>query len=192
MRISTVGFQNDAVAQMQALESAIAKTQSELSTGLQIQNAADNPTGMAQVNELNVQLSASQQYVTNGNAASANMKLEEQALTQATTVLQSAQDLAVQANNSSLSASERQNIAAQLQQQLQELVGIANSTDSNGNYLFAGYESSTQPFAQAGNSVSYTGADAVMTYAGLWGAEDIEAADTEGSRGIYCGVARRP
>jgi hypothetical protein len=38
----------------------------------------------------------------------------------------------------------------------------------------------------------YTGADRVMTYAGLWGAEDIEAADTEGSRGIYCGVARRP
>jgi hypothetical protein len=32
----------------------------------------------------------------------------------------------------------------------------------------------------------------VITYAGLWGAEDIEAADTEGSRGIYCGVARRP
>ena len=161
MRISTVGFQNDAVAQMQALESAIAKTQSELSTGLQIQNAADNPSGMAQVNELNVELSASQQYVTNGNAASANMKLEEQALTQATTVLQSAQDLAVQANNSSLSAAERQNIAAQLQQQLQELVGIANSTDSNGNYLFGGYASSAQPFAQAGNAVSYVGADAV-------------------------------
>ena len=161
MRISTVGFQNDAVAQMQALESAIAKTQSELSTGLQIQNAADNPTGMAQVNELSVELSASQQYVTNGNAASANMKLEEQALTQATTVLQSAQDLAVQANNSSLSAAERQNIAAQLQQQLQELVGIANSTDSNGNYLFGGYASSAQPFAQAGNAVSYVGADAV-------------------------------
>jgi hypothetical protein len=38
----------------------------------------------------------------------------------------------------------------------------------------------------------YTGADRVITYAGLWGAEDIEAADTEGSRGIYCGVARRP
>jgi S-adenosyl methyltransferase len=38
----------------------------------------------------------------------------------------------------------------------------------------------------------YPGADPVVTYAGLWGAEDIEAADTEGSRGIYCGVARRP
>ena len=38
----------------------------------------------------------------------------------------------------------------------------------------------------------YTGADRAITYAGLWGAEDIEAADTEGSRGIYCGVALRP
>ncbi len=38
----------------------------------------------------------------------------------------------------------------------------------------------------------YTGADPAVTYAGLWGAEDIEAADSDGSRGIYCGVARRP
>jgi hypothetical protein len=38
----------------------------------------------------------------------------------------------------------------------------------------------------------YPGADRLITYVGLWGAEDIEAADTEGSRGIYCGVARRP
>jgi len=161
MRISTVGFQNDALAQMQALEADISQTQSQLSTGLQLQNAADNPAGMAQVNELNVQLSASQQYVTNGQAATANMTLEEQALTEATNLLQSAQSLAVQANNTSLSASERQNIAAQLQQQLQQLVGIANSTDSNGNYLFGGYASSAQPFAQSGNSVSYSGANAV-------------------------------
>jgi hypothetical protein len=38
----------------------------------------------------------------------------------------------------------------------------------------------------------YKGAGPVVTYAGVWGAEDPDAADTEGSRGIYCGVARRP
>jgi hypothetical protein len=38
----------------------------------------------------------------------------------------------------------------------------------------------------------YAGAQAEVTYAGLWGAEDLEAADTDGSRSIYCGVARRP
>src|SRR5215469_11642037 len=37
----------------------------------------------------------------------------------------------------------------------------------------------------------YTGAGPVVTYAGLWAAEDPVAADTDGSRGYYCGVARR-
>jgi hypothetical protein len=37
----------------------------------------------------------------------------------------------------------------------------------------------------------YTGADPAVTYVGLWGAEDPVAADSDGSRGYYCGVARR-
>jgi hypothetical protein len=38
----------------------------------------------------------------------------------------------------------------------------------------------------------YEGAQPGLTYVGLWGAEDLEAADSEGSRALYCGVARRP
>src|SRR5258708_4796301 len=38
----------------------------------------------------------------------------------------------------------------------------------------------------------YTDADPGVTYAALWGAEDPVAADSDGSRGFYCGVARRP
>ncbi|HEX4101745.1 MAG TPA: SAM-dependent methyltransferase [Pseudonocardiaceae bacterium] len=38
----------------------------------------------------------------------------------------------------------------------------------------------------------YPGADPMITYVGLWAAEDLDAADTDGSRAIYCGVARRP
>jgi hypothetical protein len=38
----------------------------------------------------------------------------------------------------------------------------------------------------------YIGAEPAVTYAGLWGAEDPAAADSDGSRGYYCGVARRP
>jgi flagellar hook-associated protein 3 FlgL len=161
MTISTIGFQTDALEQMEALDAALAKTQSQLSTGKQIQTAADNPAGMAQINQLNIELSASQQYVTNGNAASANLKLEEQALTDGTNILQSAQDLAVQANNSALTSSERGDIATQLSQLLQQLVGIGNSTDSNGNYLFGGWASTTQPFSQSGSSVNYSGASGV-------------------------------
>jgi hypothetical protein len=34
-------------------------------------------------------------------------------------------------------------------------------------------------------------AEPAVSYVGVWGAEDAEAADSEGSRAFYCGVARR-
>lgn len=161
MGISTVTFQQNALNGIEALDAAISQTQNQLSTGSQLPNAAANPVGMTQVNQYNVQISASQQYVANGNAATANLQLEESALTNATNVLQSARDLAVQANNSALNATQRQDIATQLTQQLGQLVSIANSTDANGNYLFAGNATATQPFAQTGGSVAYSGSDTV-------------------------------
>ena len=36
------------------------------------------------------------------------------------------------------------------------------------------------------------GGEPAITFPGLWGAEDLEAADSDGSRAFYCGVARRP
>jgi len=38
----------------------------------------------------------------------------------------------------------------------------------------------------------YEGAEPGITFTGLWGAEDVELADSEGSRWLYCGVARKP
>jgi flagellar hook-associated protein 3 FlgL len=157
MTISTVSFQQNAVEQMDALEAALSQTQTELSTGIQLQNAADNPSAMTQVNQLNAELSASQQYVSNGTAGTTNLQLETSALTNATTALQSARDLAVEANNSALSATDRQNIATQLQQLQQTLLAAGNTTNANGDYLFAGTASRTQPFVQNGSSVSYVG-----------------------------------
>jgi hypothetical protein len=38
----------------------------------------------------------------------------------------------------------------------------------------------------------HAGATSGITFAGMWGAEDPEAADSDGARGMYCGVARKP
>ncbi|HUN26919.1 MAG TPA: flagellar hook-associated protein FlgL [Steroidobacteraceae bacterium] len=161
MTISTVTFQNDALDQFDTLDAQLLQTQNELSSGSMLPNAAANPVAMTQVNELNQEIAASQQYSTNGSAANANLELEENALTSATNVLQSANSLAVQANNSSLNATQLQDIATQLQQLLGQLISTANTTDTNGNYLFAGTASGTQPFAQSGSSVTYSGSDEV-------------------------------
>jgi flagellar hook-associated protein 3 FlgL len=161
MRVSTLGFQTDASNQMQSLEAQITQTQTELSTGIALQNAADNPAGMAQVTQLNAQISASKQYQTNGSALNSNLQIEEQSLADATTTMQSARDLALEANNAALTAAQRGDIATQLQQVLQQLVSTANSTDSNGNFVFSGETSTTQPFSQSGASVAYNGSTSV-------------------------------
>jgi hypothetical protein len=38
----------------------------------------------------------------------------------------------------------------------------------------------------------YDGAEPGLSYTGIWGAEDVAMADTDGSRWLWCGVARRP
>jgi len=157
MTISTLTFQTNALAEMEALQTALTQTQAELSTGSKLPNAAANPAAMSQVNQLNMTLSASRQYVSNGTAATSSLQLEQNALTSATNALQSARDLAVEANNSAMSLADRQDIATQLQQLQGALLGAANATDPAGNYLFAGTASGTQAFALTGSSVSYQG-----------------------------------
>lgn len=161
MRIATITFQQNATSQMQELQADLAKTQNDLATSTRLHSASDDPAAMAQVNQLNVQLSASQQYVTNGNYVTSTLQLEEQAMSDATNTLQSARDLAVEANNSALSTSQRADIAAQLTQQLQNLVAIGNRVDGSGNYLFSGTASGTVPFSQSGNTVTYSGSTQV-------------------------------
>ena len=161
MRIATSTFQNDAVGQMDALEAALAGTQQQLSTGLKVQNAADDPTGMTTVNQLNTEISASTQYVTNSNSAQTNLQLEESALSNASNIMQNANTLAVEANDSSLTAAQRGNIASQLQQDLNQLVAIGNTTDSTGAYLFGGIANTSAPFSQSNNNVTYNGSTQV-------------------------------
>jgi len=177
MRISTATFQSDAVSQMDALEAALQQTQTELSTGLQIQNAADNPIGAAQVNQMSVEVSATTQYTTNSNTANTNLGLEEQALSNATSLMQNAVTLATEANNSALSPANRADIATQLQQDLASLTSIGNSTDSAGNYLFGGYANTSAPFTQSGGTVSYNGSDQV-TQVQISSNQSISSGDT--------------
>lgn len=161
MTISTLSFQTQALAQMDALETALSRTQTQLSTGKKLQSAADGPVAMAQVNALGTQLSASRQEVSNGQAVATSLQLEQGALSNATNALQSARDLAVEANNSDLSATDRQALATQLQQLEQSLLAAANSQDAQGNYLFGGTASGAPPFAAGAGAVSYLGNDQV-------------------------------
>jgi flagellar hook-associated protein 3 FlgL len=158
MRISTAEITSQAILAIDNQSSALQTTQNEVSTGLAVQNAADNPVAASQIVQLEQQQSQLTQYGTNLQSAQTRLSLEESSLSTATTTLQSIRDLAVQAGDATLNDSDRAQIATQIQTQIQALLGTVNTQDSNGEYLFSGYSTQTQPFVtdSAGN-VSYEG-----------------------------------
>ena len=73
-------------------------------------------------------------------------------------IMQRVRELAVQAINASLSASDRSIIATEVSALRNELVSLANSQDVSGNYVFSGAMTQTQPFAEnAEGEISYRG-----------------------------------
>jgi flagellar hook-associated protein 3 FlgL len=76
-------------------------------------------------------------------------------------ILNSAQTLAVQGANDTYSADDRTSMATQVDNQIQEMLTLGN-TQVNGQYIFGGYQTSTQPFTATTTGTSVTG----VTYNG--------------------------
>jgi len=158
MRISTTQMQQRMVEQMVDQETRLSRTQQQVASGHRMLEPADDPAGAAQAVSLSQMISHIQQYQTNADSASTRQTSEEGVLSSITDLLQSMSTLVVQGNNDANSASDRQAIAAQLQQQLSHLLDLANSKDANGEFLFSGYQSHTKPFTQdSTGQVTYQG-----------------------------------
>jgi flagellar hook-associated protein 3 FlgL len=186
MRISTSMLNENAVNSILADEASLAQTQTQLSTGKSINTPADNPVGEVQLLQLNATNSQYQQYISNGQSANTNLTLEQTALTTSTTTLQSIRDLVVQASSGTNNAADLQAIAAQVSTLENQLMGTANSQNAQGQYLFAGFSSSTQPFVRSGTgSVSYVGDSGVSTVA-VQGGTSVQTGDAGSS--VYMNV----
>lgn len=166
MRISTSMIHTQAVNSMLQAQTAMAKTQNEVSTGLKVQKPSDDPVAAVQILKLQQQQAALQQYETNIAALKTRLQTSEQALSDTTNALQRVSELAVQANNGSLNASDKQSIATELAQIKSQLLTIANTKDSNGEYLFAGFSSNSQPFS--------TNSNAAVVYSGDQGTRNVQ------------------
>lgn len=158
MRISTQQFTQNNIESILNQQSQLNHTQQELSTGRKIVNPSDNPSGAAQVLGLQSAIATNKQYQSNGNAATANLNLEQSTLGQVGQVLQSVRTLVLQANNGTQTNTSRADIASQIDQNFKQILSAANTQDSNGNFIFSGSQTATKPFVQNLNhSVSYQG-----------------------------------
>src|SRR5882757_1517785 len=157
MRVTQSLNQAQFLAAMTQLEANLSKTQNSISTNLAFTTPSQNPVAAGSVNNYDQALAQSQQYDSNSNSAQTRLSIEDTALSQVQTQLQSLRDLALQANNSSMSSQDRTAIATQAAQIQKSLVSLANTQDGNGEYIFGGFSTNTQPFASTPGGASYSG-----------------------------------
>lgn len=158
MRISTTQIYQRGVDSMLDQQTKLYKTQLQLATNKRFLSPADDPIAAAQVLGLNQSIAITEQYQMNANSATAKLAGEENALRAVIDSLQRARELAVQGNNDTYNATDREAMATEIRQIMDYMLSLANTTDSNGDYIFAGGQSQTKPFSDDGNGVfSYAG-----------------------------------
>jgi len=155
MRVTQTLNQAQFLAALTQLESNLSQTQNQISTNLAFTTPSQNPVAAGSVNNYDQALAQSQQYDSNANSAQTRLSIEDTALSQVQTQLQSLRDLALQANNSSVSSQDRTAIATQATQIQNSLLSLANTQDGNGEYIFGGFSTNNQPFTLTAGGANY-------------------------------------
>ena len=146
MRISSTLFTNDFLYNVNNLEQQQNTLQTQASTGLKISLPEDDPSVMTQVLEQQTASSQSSQYQTNITQLQDSATTSGDAMNSLQTISDQASQIATEAANGTNSASQLATYATQVGQLIQEALQVANTQDANGNYIFAGTNSSTKPF----------------------------------------------
>ncbi len=157
MRITNDSLRQTFLAALQSSQAQLNRTQQQLATGLRVTRPSDDPLAATRIQDLETNVSRLDQYQRNADLLRNRLGLEESVLAQAGNLLQRARELAIVGNNASQSNATRRSIALEVREGLAALIDIANSQDSAGRHLFAGYQERTQPFVNTNGSVSYFG-----------------------------------
>lgn len=146
-RIATQYMFAQGVDVMLRKQANISHTELQLASGNRILRPSDDVAASVQLLDLKESKSKLDQYQRNGDAASSRLAVEETALEGVGNLLQRVRELTVQGNNGTLNAADRASIAAEIQQHMQSYVGLVNTQDSNGEYIFSGYATDQQAVA---------------------------------------------
>ena len=140
-------------------------TVNQLSSGLRINSAADDPSGNAIATNLQTQVDGFNQASQNVQNANNATQVALGALTTTTDILQRIRSLAVEASSDINSQNDRSNLQAEVSQLLLEVNRISQNTNFNGQALLDGSHAGFQ--AEANAFVTVTSNTALATNGGI-------------------------
>jgi flagellin len=127
-----------------------------LATGQRINSAADDAAGVAISSRMTAQINGLNQAIRNAGDGQSMASTAEGAMQEIESMLQRMRELAVQAQNGTLSANDRSNLNDEVTQLKAEIDRISGSTEFNGVKLLDGTaDVSLQIGAGTGNSLNF-------------------------------------
>ncbi|GEM_PF-1745566 len=156
MRVSTSQLFNRTISEIGKQNAELDRLQKQIASGSKILTPSDNPADATRIVELDRAISRNEQFIRNGDYAFNRLSQSETTLEAVDQSLDRVQGLMF--GNYGSTYSSRVQLARQLRDELSIITDLANTRDTNGDYLYAGHDVNTKPFTvNAAGNVVYTG-----------------------------------
>jgi flagellar hook-associated protein 3 FlgL len=155
MRVTDGMRQTNMVRTLNQLSAAQQDASNRALTGQKVNKPSDDPAAAAELARIRASEAQTDAGLKAASTAESDLSLSESVLAQVNDLFTNARELAQEGTNASLDATARANLANQVGQLKDQLVGLANTKGQTG-YLFAGSQTTTQPFDTNG---SFSGDD---------------------------------
>ena len=158
MTISSALFSERMLARFSDMNEAIQLRQTKISTGQAINEASDAPIDAVRLSALGEVTSRVERYTTNLTVAQRRLSLGDDTLSSADNLYTRLREVQLSAASDTISASDRASIKLEIDGINEQVLALANTTDTAGQALFGGYATDLEPFVKnTDGSVSYMG-----------------------------------
>lgn len=151
MRIATIQSYNQGLSSILRAQDAVNNTQLQVSSGKRVLTPSDDPIASSKILQLQQDIAQRDRFDLNMTLGENRLSLEEATLSSITEQLTRIQELTIAAGAGSLTLEDRQAIAAEVEEMEDSLAELFNTRDASGDFIFAGFKGSTQPFQRQDN-----------------------------------------
>lgn len=146
MRISTNTIFQTGTNRLMDLQNDLSKLNEQIASGKKVRSPADDPIAAARILELSNSQNMNETYTNTRKVARTALETYETNMSSITNVILDIQSSLVAAGNGAYNDQQRINIASELQGRLDSLLGLVNTKDAQGNYMYSGHQTDTIPF----------------------------------------------
>ena len=156
MRISTNTLYQNGISKISSLQAEQSKLQQQIASGRRILEPSDDPLAASRVLQLSQAQSLNTQYANNRKIAITHLSGQDISLASINELLTTTQTTLVGAAGT-LTTTQKTVLATQLSGALETLLGLANTQDAAGNYMYAGFQNRAKPFTATVTGATYNG-----------------------------------